>query len=186
MQNPHKRKKEPRLVRRNLLEHAAQIAADLGISAVTVQAVSAAAGVSKGGFMHHFPSKQALIDALFKELLDDTEIALNNRIEADSHKQGVFTRAYIDVVLNWDKTAERKHWATLAIFMLNDSKLRQIWANWFNAQIEKYKETDIHLSIIRLAVDGIWLSDFTETSFPNRAQIYQMLIQSTYNTSPIK
>ncbi|RYG89090.1 MAG: TetR/AcrR family transcriptional regulator, partial [Alphaproteobacteria bacterium] len=68
--NAHKRKKQPELVRRALIDHAARLAVEQGLAAVTVQAVSDAAGVTKGGFMHHFPSKQALVDAVFTELIE--------------------------------------------------------------------------------------------------------------------
>jgi len=39
-----------------------------GYNAVTVDAVVARAGVAKGAFYHHFPSKKALLDAVVDEL----------------------------------------------------------------------------------------------------------------------
>ena len=76
------RAKQPEQVRRALLDHAAAIAMDHGVSGITVQAVAAAAGVTKGGLFHHFGSKQALIEGLFADLLArvDAEIdALSKR-----------------------------------------------------------------------------------------------------------
>ena len=69
MTQSHHRRKQPDLVRRNLLEHAMRLAESEGLSGVTVQAVAAAAGVTKGGLFHHFPSKQALIEAMFADVM---------------------------------------------------------------------------------------------------------------------
>ena len=67
MNNAHQRPKEPVRVRRALLDAAQQIAVAQGLQNVTVQAVAQAAGVTKGGLLHHFASKQRLLDALFAE-----------------------------------------------------------------------------------------------------------------------
>jgi AcrR family transcriptional regulator len=81
MGNAYTRSKQPELVRRALLDHAAKLAVEQGLAAVTVQAVSDAAGVTKGGFTHHFPSKQALIDTVFHELLEKLGHDLDRRME---------------------------------------------------------------------------------------------------------
>ena len=39
------------------------------MAGVTLDAVSQAAGVSKGGLLHHFPNKMALLDGLFDDLI---------------------------------------------------------------------------------------------------------------------
>ena len=99
MDNAYQRKKQPEAVRRALLDQAARLAVEEGMAAVTVQAVSDAAGVTKGGFIHHFPSKQALIDAVFEELLDTLSDDLDRRLAADPQPYGSFTRAYVESVL---------------------------------------------------------------------------------------
>ncbi|MFM5105912.1 TetR/AcrR family transcriptional regulator [Aeromonas dhakensis] len=63
------RKKDPVRLYRQLLESAATIAGRDGIAALSLNAVAYEAGVSKGGLLHHFPNKQALIFALFARLL---------------------------------------------------------------------------------------------------------------------
>lgn len=88
VENPHKRKKQPELVRRALLDEAAKLAIKEGLGSVTVQAVANAAGVTKGGFIHHFPSKQALIDTLFQELLDSIDADLDKFMADDPEPTG--------------------------------------------------------------------------------------------------
>ena len=72
------RKKDPVRLHQQLLESAAMIAGRDGIAALSLNAVAREAGVSKGGLIHHFPNKQALIYALNQRYLD----ALAEKIEA--------------------------------------------------------------------------------------------------------
>ncbi len=70
------RKKDPIRLYQQLLESAAMIAGRDGIAALSLNAVAREAGVSKGGVLHHFPNKQALIYALFARLLAIMEEAI--------------------------------------------------------------------------------------------------------------
>jgi len=56
--------------RTHILEAAIRRFANLGFSAASVDEICADAGVSKGAFYHHFPSKQALFLELLNEWLD--------------------------------------------------------------------------------------------------------------------
>jgi AcrR family transcriptional regulator len=47
-----------------LLDAAEAVVARQGIANLTLDAVAAAAGLSKGGLLHHFPTKDRLIEAL--------------------------------------------------------------------------------------------------------------------------
>lgn len=48
----------------NILAAAEAILATEGLAHLSLQAVAARAGLSKGGLMHHFPTRQALVEAL--------------------------------------------------------------------------------------------------------------------------
>ncbi len=54
-------RKDPARRHQQLLESAAMIAGRDGIASLSLNAVAREAGVSKGGLLHHFPNKQALI-----------------------------------------------------------------------------------------------------------------------------
>jgi len=67
------RKKQPDIVRHDLLHSAITLAAREGVSALALHQVAEAAGVTKGGLLHHFPSKQHLLDALVDHVVADFE-----------------------------------------------------------------------------------------------------------------
>jgi AcrR family transcriptional regulator len=50
--------------RTDLLETATRLVLDEGAVRVTLEAVAKTAGVSKGGLLYHFPSKDALVEGL--------------------------------------------------------------------------------------------------------------------------
>lgn len=180
-ENAHKRKKQPELVRRALLDEAAKLAIREGLGSVTVQAVASAAGVTKGGFIHHFPSKQALIDTLFEELLDAIDADLDKYMADDPEPYGSFTRAYLETVFDvgWEGTFSP--WATLSISMLTDARLRALWTSWFEGRLKRHRKTDddMQLHIVRLAADGIWLSDLGGISLPERTRLRRELRKQT-------
>jgi AcrR family transcriptional regulator len=181
MENAHKRKKQPELVRRALLDQARRLAVEEGLASVTVQAVAEAAGVTKGGLIHHFPSKQALIDAVFQEMLDTIDRDLDQRIAADPEPRGAFTRAYVEAVFATALGSNGGPWAPLSISMLADADLRALWAGWFEARLARHKATDadLPLAVVRLAADGVWLADLSNIALPDREKLRIQLLEAT-------
>mgnify|MGYP001218040337 FL=1 len=182
-QNAHKRKKQPELVRRALLDEAARITLEQGLSKVTFQAVADAVGVTKGGVMHHFATKDALILEVFYDAMTKFEAEVNAAMAKDPVSYGSFTRAYIDATISLGEKgqAEFNSQATLYVLMLGDRMLRERWAEWSNEQLKKYAATDNSetLCMVRLVADGIWLSDFSGIDISDKASIRERLINMT-------
>lgn len=57
-------------LRPQLLDAALDLIAEDGVGALTYEALSLRTGVSKGGLLYHFPSKDALLEALTERLVD--------------------------------------------------------------------------------------------------------------------
>ena len=166
MSEAHRREKQPEQVRRALLEQAARCAVDQGLGSLTLQAVADAASVTKGGLLHHFPSKQALIDAVFQDLLQKLDAQIDRLISEDDSKRGAFTRAYIDAFFQVTLEGAESPWAALSISCMTDPHLRTLWSDWMQKRLTRHAETDDHpdLKIARYAADGIWLANLTETN----------------------
>ncbi|WP_062206053.1 TetR/AcrR family transcriptional regulator [Aureimonas sp. AU12] len=181
MENAHRRKKQPGIVRRALLDHAARLVVEEGLAAVTVQAVSDAAGVTKGGFMHHFPSKQALITAVFEDLLGQIDRDLDARMAGDPEPWGSFTRAYVEAVLDMVPRGDGGPLAALSLSWLTDAGLRTLWADWFAERLRRHDATDgaVSLAVVRLAADGLWLSDLAGIAVADCNALRRHLVEAT-------
>ncbi|MDN5825332.1 MAG: TetR/AcrR family transcriptional regulator, partial [Micrococcaceae bacterium] len=60
----------PPTAREKILDAYAALLRSDGERAATMDATAALAGVSKGGLLYHFPSKDALAEAVIERLLD--------------------------------------------------------------------------------------------------------------------
>ncbi|OCJ55211.1 TetR/AcrR family transcriptional regulator [Agrobacterium rubi] len=155
------RKKQPDRVRRNLIDCAARLAAEQGFSAVSVQAVAAAAGVTKGGLFHHFASKQALLEAVLGDILETLDADIDALISQDRDDYGCFTRAYVNAFFADRGRKTYAQWSALSVALISEPSLRQRWESWMGGRLTRHKKTDgdVGLELVRLAVDGVWLAD---------------------------
>jgi AcrR family transcriptional regulator len=179
----YERKKQPELVRRALLDSAARLAAEQGLAAVTIQAVADAAGVTKGGLFHHFQSKQALVEAMFTDLLLRLDMEIDSRIARDAMAFGCFTRAYVDVLFSDGDWSLASPWSALSISMTVEPGLRALWTGWTHKRLERHRATDNApmLDIVRLATDGAWISYAGQTEVMPQAtrNIHAQLVALT-------
>ena len=184
IENAYKRKKQPEVVRRALLDQAARITLEQGLSKVTFQAVADAVGVTKGGVMHHFTTKNALILEVFHDAMAKFEAEVNQAMAKDPVRYGSFTRAYIDATISLGEKGQEEfdNQATLYVLMLGDSELRELWAKWANEQLKKHEATDNTetLCMVRLVADGIWLSDFSGINISDKKSLRERLIKMTH------
>ncbi len=165
MTEAHRRKKQPEQVRQQLLEVAARLSHEQGVAGITLDAVSQAAGVSKGGLLHHFPNKQALFDGLFDDLVARFDAAIEEAMAADPVAQGRFTRAYVDVCSKLDPDADVPGWRMLTIAMIAEPNLKGRWREWVSCRAQEFADTDASPNCVlaRLAADGLWLADLMQS-----------------------
>ncbi|EML7266606.1 TetR family transcriptional regulator, partial [Raoultella ornithinolytica] len=158
------RKKDPARLHQQLLESAAMIAGRDGIASLSLNAVAREAGVSKGGLLHHFPNKQALIFALFARLLAIMEEAISGLMAADNVSYGRFTRAYLHYLSDLTDTHESRQLMVLSLAMPDEPVLRKCWRDWMLGHLAQGDALDnSHTgTLVRYAADGIWLSELTE------------------------
>ncbi len=172
MTQAHHRKKEPARVRQQLLDVAARLSAEHGVGNLTLDAVSQAAGISKGGLLHHFPSKTSLIDGLFDELIAHMDDAISEAMLRDPVSQGRFTRAYVSVVSDLHDDAQARGWRVVTIALLAEPHLRARWRQWVTEKSEAFVGTDssVDAVLVRFAADGLWLADLIDSHDLDPAQ----------------
>ncbi len=79
--------------RRRILDAAQELAHDLGTTRLSLDAVAAKAGVSKGGLLYHFPSKSLLMEALVEDFLGRYDEAISAEERTGEPNSAI--RAYI-------------------------------------------------------------------------------------------
>ncbi|MCG5248120.1 MULTISPECIES: TetR/AcrR family transcriptional regulator [Methylobacteriaceae] len=160
MASAYNRRKQPELIRRALLDCAATLALEQGLAGVTVQAVSAAAGVTKGGLFHHFPSKQALVEGVAADLIERIDAEIDAIMARDPVPRGRFTRAYVETTFTDPAMGPGSRWTALYLSMIVEPGLRRLWAEWYAGRMDRHRATDDGptLATVRLAADGAWLA----------------------------
>jgi AcrR family transcriptional regulator len=141
-----------------LLDAAIQVIAEGGAQRLTLDAVAKKAGVSKGGLLHHFPSKNALIAALLERLYARFEALTVAYYEAEAEQPGRWLRAYIRA--SFDPDAPQiglELTALLATYLHEDDALVQraekdsrLWAE----RLTSDGVSAVRAALIRYTCDG--------------------------------
>jgi AcrR family transcriptional regulator len=121
------------LCRDRLLDAAASLVPRRGAGELTLDAVAERAGVSKGGLLYHFPSKDALIKAMITRMVDGFNFELHAQIAKEPAGPGRITRAIIKVGFDHPKGLlqkdERLRRALLAAVSSKPALLEPVRAN---------------------------------------------------------
>lgn len=167
-----------------LLDAAEMVARRDGSARLTLDAVAAEAGVSKGGLLYHFPSKEALIAAMVKRMLASFDEAHQRAMAGDPAEPGRWTRAYVRTAVDADgpSAEDMTSAALLAVVAASPSladPLRERYAQWRQrAACDGIAAEDA--MIVSLAADGLWMADLLGFAAPageDRRRIIARLLQ---------
>jgi AcrR family transcriptional regulator len=151
--------------RQALLEAAGRIVLSEGVTRMTLEQVAREAGVSKGGLLYHFPSKEALIQAMIGHYVDHFDAAVAGSVADDPVPLGRWTRAYVRATageLPEIDAAESRANAAITAALANFPELLEPVRDQSRrnqALIERDGLDPVTATIIRLAVDGLWLGE---------------------------
>jgi len=73
-------------VRERLLDAAERVVVESGATHLTLDAVAKSAGVSKGGLLYHFPSKEALLEGMLARHFSNVDAQVAARLAARGRK----------------------------------------------------------------------------------------------------
>jgi AcrR family transcriptional regulator len=150
-------KEEAMKTREAVLKAASQIIVRLGISAFTIDAVAQEAGITKGGVMHHFPSKEALVDGLIDQVTDLFNAWLETELAAEPEgRPGRWLRAYVRTIFSVKFEEMNLIPALAAAVAAHPETIERIRRSMEASQIAVLQDgvDPTVATIIRLAVDG--------------------------------
>ena len=165
--------------RARLLDAAVAVVRRDGAQSLTLDAVAAQAGVSKGGLLYHFKSKRDLLDAMVEHWLAEWQ----EEIDAESARGG-FVAGYVRAThLGTADAQEREvEFALLAALIADPAVLevvRERYRAWQD-QLERESADPVDATIARLAADGLWIADLLGFAPPRgrlREQVLARLVR---------
>jgi AcrR family transcriptional regulator len=174
--------------RDRILEAGYAVAGQSGVAAVTLDAVANQAGVSKGGLLYHFPSKEALVAGMVDGLCRTFADLAGAAAAADPEPAGRAARAYL--AASAGELWQSSRWLALVGALLVRPDLLDSWRAWVaagRAADEAESADPVAAAIVRLAADGLWLAGVLGLPAPDqplRTAILAELDQMTRRPRP--
>ncbi|EMD25331.1 TetR/AcrR family transcriptional regulator [Amycolatopsis azurea] len=141
-----------------ILDSYEEILVEQGPGGVTLDAVAAHAGVSKGGLLYHFGSKEALVDGLMERLARLSEEDLDQARTAPEGVVSWYLRTAITDVTQ-RKPLVRTTMATIRI-MLNEPRVFevvQVYNQKVHDLISEHVGDPLTAELVILVGDGLYL-----------------------------
>ncbi|GAA2784235.1 TetR/AcrR family transcriptional regulator [Saccharopolyspora taberi] len=140
-----------------------------GAGAVTLESVAAEAGVSKGGLLYHFRSKQAMLQGLTLRLDEEAEAEF-----AQAAQDGVdVVRYFLETSLPGSDEEMALYWSVIAALRsaegLNEDGaqvLANVFGRW-STVLTDYVGDPVLAETIRLVGDGLYLSALSGLPHPD-------------------
>lgn len=173
--------------RAKIVNAALKLIKEIGVPALTLDAVAERAGVSKGGLLYHFPFKEELLTAANETIVDRLRDAREAEASRLPDEPGRALRAYVLASANNragnDEIASRMLTAGAALKNTTDP-IRRYWQQRFDDL-----SADIGFdaaALVHVATEGLWfmemlgLSPFAENE---RERVIAMILELIDNRS---
>lgn len=144
-------------VRSRVLQAAVELFAKQGFDGTSVAEVIARANVAKGGFYHHFPSKEDLLYAVYGDLITRQLAALDEILSRGLPPAATLRAIITDLVISTAGSAEQA-----LVFWREMHKLGQQRAERFRKQRRRY-----HDAVRRLIRDAQQRGEFAVVASPD-------------------
>jgi AcrR family transcriptional regulator len=145
-----------------LLDAALDLIAERGVAELTYDALAERAGVSKGGLLYHFESKEALLEALAERLIERYAEARRKTKEGLPDTPSRELKGYAIASMHNRSKADRAS-ARLRMSGLYDNRPGKAY------YAQRFREISAELdfdraAIVHLAVEGLWYMELAGVS----------------------
>jgi AcrR family transcriptional regulator len=157
---------------------------DVGVSGMTLEAVAREAGVSKGGLLYHFPSKEALISGMIERLIEGFTDALERELEEGDADSGRWLRAYARASFGEDRWYLEISAGLLSAVAEDPAlldPLRRGFEGW-QRRAERDGVDPAVGTLVRLAADGLFFAEVLGFAPPEgrlRERVLEALLSLT-------
>lgn len=150
-------------LRDTVLDAAEAVVVRQGIANLTLDAVAAEAGLSKGGLLHHFPSKDRLVEAMVTRSAESWRACYMQAYERTPPGPGRMSRALLDHCLSdaegWTNELQRSSSACFAALAQNPSliaPMREVYGDLQRRVANDGLPPGVG-EAVAAAIDGLWL-----------------------------
>ncbi|MBM0108833.1 TetR/AcrR family transcriptional regulator [Steroidobacter sp. S1-65] len=170
--------------RERILEAAERVVGEVGAARMTLDGVAQAAGVSKGGLLYHFPSKESLLSALAKRYVESMADCVEQAKNATGETGDRDLKACILGILEQQPRAKIVGMgAALFAAAANDLTLLEVIRERIAQYTKQLERSDVDFAraaVVTLAIDGLIMREslriscFTEEQ---RERVVQQLLK---------
>ncbi len=154
-----------------ILDAANRIVLEQGVEHLTLEQVAAEAGISKGGLLYHFPTKEALIKGMINHYLKRFTEDFSQAAEIEGETPGRWNRSYLTTTFADNQRTPRMSSGLLAAIATDPgllTPLQERFREWV-ALLSQDGIDPTTAAIIRLVADGLWLVELFGLSAPDEA-----------------
>ncbi|TSD58604.1 TetR/AcrR family transcriptional regulator [Aeromicrobium piscarium] len=145
--------------REHILDTGLAIIEREGLTALTFEALAAESGVTKGGLLYHFPSREALIEAIHRHVAEQWSAAVR-AAAGDREVERLDDRERVEAYLRSTTEATRAE-LLLMLEAADNRSLHRVWQEvldrWAPSTDEGTDDAGVRRLIVQLAADGLWL-----------------------------
>lgn len=134
-----------------------------GIGSFSLDAVAREVGLSKSGLLHHYPSKDALIDAMVRRAMDEWRCEFDAAVAAQRPGPGRHARACLSNCLSdsrdWTEAQRRRGLVVVAALVHDHHRVSRVRA-LHKEMRARYGNDGLPPGVgelVMLAADGLWL-----------------------------
>ncbi|QBR03415.1 TetR/AcrR family transcriptional regulator [Paraburkholderia pallida] len=188
MENTTARKRGRPSARHKIIGAALEVIKDVGVPALTLDAVAERAGVSKGGLLYHFPFKEELLTAVNEFIVESLFAAREAEAARLPEGPGRALRAYVLASVNNkagnDEVASRLL-AAGPVLKTSADPIRQYWQERF-----RQLTTDIGFdgaALVHVATEGLWFMEMlglSPFSDEERARVVELIFNVIDQSAP--
>jgi AcrR family transcriptional regulator len=162
-----------------IIDAAEEVVLRDGVARLTLDAAAAEAGLSKGGVLYHFPSRDALVAAMVDKIIEEFDQDIAHLLEHETGP-GSFARAYIRATIAPSSPRpdreDRLGAAVIAAAAAEPALLvpLQLAADRWQDRLENDGLDPTVATVVRLASDGLWMCDLFGLAPPSAARRAQL------------
>jgi len=153
-----------------ILDAAAKLILEEGVSNVTLEKIAKRAEISKGGLLYHYRTKESLYQEMNLTAIREFEETIDRYLKEKPNGRGAYTRAYALATLeDIQRGAIHRSSALISIFS-DHPEILELWKEGYSRWQQQLEQDGLEweeMATIRFVCDGLWfneMSGMTSTS----------------------